>query len=261
MSDIMAQYPYMTCPGNHEAFDGSDFANCTSANFTAYRYRFKMPTNVASTGENMFFSFNYMNTHFVSVNTETDYVGSPEGYLAAFGPQLSWLMDDLSKVNRSVTPWVIIGGHRPIYSSSVNYSENGLPVNSPYTLDVSLYLQQAFEDIYYKYQVDLVFTGHVHAYERQFPVYRSMVQGDVSNPARFQSPSAPIYVISGAAGGPEGLSNANNSNWVPIPSWCAHRFGDDYGFGVLKILSNTQLTWQWFRAGDGGVEDYFEIQK
>jgi hypothetical protein len=33
-------------------------------------------------------------------------------------PQWEWLLSDLRAVNRSVTPWVLFGGHRPLYVDS-----------------------------------------------------------------------------------------------------------------------------------------------
>jgi len=33
-------------------------------------------------------------------------------------PQWLWLLDDLRSVNRSATPWVLFGGHRPMYVDS-----------------------------------------------------------------------------------------------------------------------------------------------
>jgi len=33
-------------------------------------------------------------------------------------PQWLWLLDDLRSVNRSVTPWILFGGHRPMYVDS-----------------------------------------------------------------------------------------------------------------------------------------------
>ncbi len=49
-----------------------------------------------------------------------------------FGDQLSWLEADLAKANqnRHKRPWIIVGGHRPIYSSSQGYSDlEGNPTN------------------------------------------------------------------------------------------------------------------------------------
>ena len=37
---------------------------------------------------------------------------------SALGPdQLSWLLNDLARVNRAVTPWVIVSWHQPPVSS------------------------------------------------------------------------------------------------------------------------------------------------
>ena len=39
--------------------------------------------------------------------------------------QHTWLENDLKNVDRSVTPWVIIGGHRPMYTSQAILSKCG----------------------------------------------------------------------------------------------------------------------------------------
>ena len=33
--------------------------------------------------------------------------------------QYTWLEDDLKKVDRAKTPWVILAGHRPMYTSEL----------------------------------------------------------------------------------------------------------------------------------------------
>lgn len=49
-------------------------------NFTAYRHRFRMPSieSGAGTVENMWSSFDHGLVHYVMINTETDFPGSPE---------------------------------------------------------------------------------------------------------------------------------------------------------------------------------------
>jgi len=150
-----------------------------------------------------------------------------------------------------------VGGHRPIYCSSVGFSNiSGVPISDPANL------QAAMEDLFYKYQVDLFLVGHIHAYERCYPTYNN-----VAVSTSYVNPSAPTYVVLGTGGNTEGLSNTQNSSWNnPPPSWSAHRYGEDWGFGWLTISVDTEnqqnlANWRFYRAGDGGLEDEFTIVK
>ena len=60
-----------------------------------------------------------------------------------------FVVQDLAKVDRSVTPWLIVGGHRPFYIDSTNNMEpdGDQPVASA--------LRRAFEDVFFDYQVTL----------------------------------------------------------------------------------------------------------
>jgi hypothetical protein len=57
------------------------------------------------------------------------------------------MVDDLRAVNRSATPWVIVGGHRPMYIDSTNYA----PVQGDQT--VAAELRAALEQDLIKYEV------------------------------------------------------------------------------------------------------------
>lgn len=126
----------------------------------------------------MWYSFDYGLAHFISLNGETDYAHSPEypfaadikgnethptaseTYITDAGPfgavtgnwtdnksyaQAKWLEEDLAKVDRSKTPWVIAMSHRPMYSSGVSSYQK--------------YMRAAFEGIMLKYGVDAYFSG------------------------------------------------------------------------------------------------------
>jgi hypothetical protein len=60
---------------------------------------------------NHWYSFNIGNAHIVSMSTEAyfSYGGAAMQY--------AWLESDLSAVDRTQTPWVIVYGHRSIYCS------------------------------------------------------------------------------------------------------------------------------------------------
>jgi hypothetical protein len=64
------------------------------------------------------------------------------------------LQADLARVDRSRTPWLIAVLHAPWYNSNAAHQLNGDR------------MMAAMESLLYEARVDLVFAGHVHAYER-----------------------------------------------------------------------------------------------
>ena len=66
---------------------------------------------------------------------------------AAGSEQHAFVMQDLKGVNRSLTPWLVVGGHRPFY---IDYTNNMEPDGDQ---PVATALREAFEDAFYDYQV------------------------------------------------------------------------------------------------------------
>jgi hypothetical protein len=202
-----------------------------------------MPWRESNGVENMWWSADVGVVHFISINTETDFPGSPEGpgtYLGGgpFGDQLGWLEADLQKAvaNRARVPWIIVGAHRPLYSSS--------------TAGDCTSCQKAFEPLFLKYNVDLVFHGHIHDYERLY----SVANGKVMDKTYVNSP-APIYIVNGAAGNVEGHSSAGSA--------AVAAFVDDkhYGYGFLNVVNATTLGWSFYSAADQTLIDSITITK
>ena len=95
-------------------------------------FRYHMPEN----GNSVFwYSYDFGMVHMVMMSHEHDF--SPNSV------QYKWLEEDLKRVNRSVTPWLIVGGHRAMYSS--------MWIDSDFTY--SVHMQELFEDLLYKYKV------------------------------------------------------------------------------------------------------------
>ncbi|GMF13726.1 unnamed protein product [Phytophthora lilii] len=92
-----------------------------------------------------------------------------------FGDQLAWLEADLkaADANRDQVPWLIVGMHRPMYTIR-SCSADGV-LNNDYE---ALNVQEAFEELFIKYNVDLVLQVHVHAYERHYPTANSSAVTD-----------------------------------------------------------------------------------
>jgi hypothetical protein len=81
--------------------------------------------------------------------------------------------------------------------------------------------------------LDLMFAGHVHAYERSHPVYKRQV-----------TPCATTYINIGDGGNREGLAK----NYETQPAWSAYR-EPSFGHGLLTANS-THLSWAWHRNQD-----------
>lgn len=73
---------------------------------------------------------------------------------AKYTPQWRWLREELTRVDRDKTPWLIVLMHAPIYNSNLAHYMEGESMRT------------VFESWFVRFKVDLIFAGHVHAYER-----------------------------------------------------------------------------------------------
>ena len=55
----------------------------------------------------------------------------------------------------------------------------------------------SLEDLFYEAGVDLQFYAHEHSYERDFPVYNTVVCNGTKGP--YIDPEAPVHITSGSA--------------------------------------------------------------
>jgi len=113
MAPMTQTYPWMYGPGNHEADCNYTYAN--------YRGRFAAQNLTSSSqgensGSSRWYSFDHGPGHFVII--DTDAWGFDEvAYI--LDEQYNWLAKDLEAVDRKITPFVVLLGHRPMYCSSV----------------------------------------------------------------------------------------------------------------------------------------------
>jgi len=242
--------PYMVLPGNHEYSCSHPLGCAYATNFTVFLNRFLMPYEQSGAVNNMWYSFNYGNVHFVAMDTETDYQGAPEG-THMFGDQMTWLEADLASAHQDPNvKWIIVGGHRPIYSSNCNYSKGDKPEGDPVNL------QNAVEKMFHDYHVDVYVCGHVHSYERDYPIYQDKpVYSNTTDP--YYDAESTVYIVSGAAGCTEGFATCWNT---PQASWSAYREATQRGYGVFTVGSTT-LAWEYYASDTERVIDSFTITK
>jgi len=208
IAPVASRVPYMTLPGNHERDyinSGSYFSVNDSYGECGvpYENRFLMPT---TSHTKQWYSFNYGNIHFVMMSTEINFTVGSEQYL--------WLENDLMSVDRSVSPWLIFAGHRPMYIDSTD-------VNGPASdIVVSAELKESLEPLLVQYQVDLALWGHHHSYQRTCPIEKDTC---------FYGGKYPVHCVIGMAG--MGLSQN-----LPVnpPSWLEYVDDQEYGYSTIE---------------------------
>ena len=213
---VYANIPVMTSVGNHEE----------KYNFSHYRARFTMP--MFNQSENLFFSFNAGNTHWISFSSEAYF---EYGSVDLIQKQLDFIEKDLIAANkeRHIRPWIFAYAHRPMYCSDSDDDDCLFNRNE---------WKAELENLFYKYGVDIVFEAHQHTYERLWPTMNGRVLNSSTPGEPYRNPLAPVHIVTGAAGCPEDLQKFDKG---PLGDWSAVRIAD-YGYGKLTILNDTHLT-------------------
>ena len=226
MEPAVSAVPYQVAPGNHEHY----------YNFSGYLHRFSMLADDKTSINNLYNSFDIGGVHFVAFSTEHDY--SPGS------PQVQWMAADLAKVDRSVTPWVVVFAHRPIYCSTSDFFD--CQTNGPKNIGPSI------EPILAKNRVDLYLAGHLHNYERTWPTYNGVVAA-----RSYTNVTATVHVVVGMAGCDEGLTGRFAD---PSPDWSATHSAQ-LGWAKMHFASATEMTLSYVLSNTGEVFDTFTITR
>jgi hypothetical protein len=215
-----ASVPHMTIEGNHEleSIDGAPDS------FLAYESRWRMPYERSGSKSALYYSYETGPAHILML-----------GSYAAYGhgsKQMAWLKRDLAAVDRSRTPWLVVGMHAPWYNS--NTAHQGEVED----------MRRSMEGLLFSYGVDLVFAGHVHAYERSVRVFNNRPHE-----------CGPVHIVIGDGGNREGLSR----DYLDQPKWSAMREAS-YGHATLDFESATAATFRWHRNQDGAAVTADEVR-
>ncbi|XP_061368018.1 probable inactive purple acid phosphatase 2 [Gastrolobium bilobum] len=251
---VASKVAYHVCIGNHEydwplqpwkpdwAGYGKDGGGECGV---PYSLRFNMPGNsseptgtVAPATRNLYYSFDMGAVHFVYISTETNFLHGSNQY--------NFLKHDLESVDRSKTPFVVVQGHRPMYTTSNEY------------WDVLLRgkMLEHLEPLLVKNNVTLALWGHVHRYERFCPLNNfTCGSGVTGNREAFT-----VHVVIGMAGFDsqntwEPRPNHPNDPIFPQPK--RYRKGV---FGYTRLLATKKkLVLSYVENHDGEVHDTVEI--
>jgi len=163
--------------------------------------------------------------------------------------QYNWLAADLAAVNRTATPWVVINGHRPMYSSQVS----GYQAN----------VRNAFEALMLQHGVDAYFAGHIHWYERLLPLGANgtiNAAAVVDNHTYTTDPGVSMtHLVNGMAGNVESHSTLSATQKVLNITAVLNMV--DYGFSRLTFKNASVATWEFIHGADGSVGDSLTLIK
>lgn len=206
---FMKQIPMYTILGNHE-------------HDAAYYYQY-----FANPAPEYYYNFRYGNAEFFMVDTNHEQDGSTEMY--------SWLEHALAK---STATWKFVVHHHPPYSSE----EDDFGDTNKEASEFGDMESRELVPLYEKYGVDIVFFGHIHTYERTWPINKNkVVEGN-----------GVIYLDLGGSGGH--LEQAS-----PTRAWFTNKVKTTHHFGSVVVNGNNLE----FRAIDehGAVFDSFVLNE
>ena len=219
------KYPYMLTVGNHEQF----------YNYTSFIHRFYMPQNGAGS---FWYSYDAGYFHVLSFSSEQSYLPGSEQY--------AFIVADLEKASANLqnVPWIVAVDHRPLYCSDEDEwgAHNGDPATSQ--------LSRVLEPLFVQYRVNVVISGHMHVFERSFPVFNATTPYGPGDNVYAAKQSPPVYITVGSGG------IFLDWKWIqPQPVWSAFRASE---WGVAIVEANaTSLHYQFESTLGRQIQDEF----
>jgi len=212
-SNLMAHIPTYPVIGNHE-----------KDSHWYYDY-FSMPK------PEYYYTYRYGNAQFFMLDSNKS--------LAPGSAQYEWLEKELAA---SKAVWKFTCHHHPCFSSEENDYGDHVKGLKGTTFNFGDANARKVVPLYEKYGVDIAFNGHIHVYERTWPIFQMAIN----------QKKGVRYITSGGGGG--GLEKA-----APQRTWFNLQFTSVYHYCYAAIADRTIV----FKAYDvdGKLFDTFELTK
>jgi hypothetical protein len=189
-----------------------------------------------------YYSFDYQDVHVITMNSEQNYdLGSS---------QYNFVKKDLESASSNPNiHWIIVTFHQPAYSSP----------NSCSSCKAATSIRDTYHPMFDQYGVDLVLEGHVHNYQRSYPM--TFNKNDPSKPLvtntdknRYVDPKGPIFIIVGTGG-------INFHSLAGKESYIVNQQDAKFGFLNIHFSDDGKLLGGTFYANDGSILDQFSVTK
>jgi len=155
----------------------------------------------------------------------------------------------MTNEHRHLRPWIVVYAHRPLYCSGKYCFEDSTALRDGITEDGGVYY--GLEDVLYSFGVDFYFSGHMHAYERIYPTYKSSVLG-----TDYNNPRSTVYIVDGAAGNYEGPGEFEKEP----PVWSSFR-STNSSIGYLTIHNTTHAHWNQVNADGTPLDQIWVVSE
>ena len=249
---LLRKVPFASVPGNHEI----ECDKATHDVFVPYESFFRNPNRIQEAIEtppsqdyidalhgwcttpsefmgmydygNAYFSYRQGLVHTIFLNSYAS--------LADGSKQREWLMNTaLPEVDRDLTPWLVVVFHTPLYTTFSNhYGE----------LNPKVMMASGMRQVFERYKVNLVVSGHDHAYLRTKPLDAD---------GKIADDTGTIFWTLGAGGNREGHSKYRNPDVAE--EWVAERNNDEFGFGLFFAPNATHAHLHWMRDDDNNDDE------
>jgi predicted phosphodiesterase len=209
-AELFSRVPIYPCIGNHEK------------NHAFYYRYFALPA------PEYHYRYRYGNADFFSIDTNKPVGPGTEQY--------RWLDAQLAKSNAK---WKIVYHHHPAYSSDNDDYGDTFKGKASTLGDMNV---RKLVALYEKHDVDIVFNGHIHVYERTWPLRAGKVDHK----------KGVMYITTGGGGGAL-------ENFSPVPTWFKAQCRSDYHFCSAAVHGGRMS----FRVFDhqGMLFDTFDLEK
>lgn len=226
--EFLTKYPMMLTTGNHEG------TQSTAGKFETYKHMtFDLPDVAMDKAFGVYYSFNYDNTHFIVLNTDSS--STTSGSLDR--DQIHWFKDD---VKSKTQKWTIVSIHQTMLSLK--------KTKNPALLDLII-------DECNDYGVDLVIQAHEHCYMQSYPVdtnknITTKTATEIDGVSYYENPKGVLFATFATAG-----SKPNNVTGAAAASFCkAYSGGKPSSWGNIHITDD-KLTIKAYYVTYGNEED------
>ncbi|MFN3342458.1 MAG: metallophosphoesterase [Flavobacteriales bacterium] len=271
-NDLFSWMPFYPTPGNHdynEIWDESTFLGIPYSNIPLTSHQgpyydiVEVPKQAEAGGHpsnlEVFYSFDYGNVHFLSLNSEIWDLGNT---LTAINQMKNWITQDLQQNTKLFT---VAFFHQPPYSKGSHDSDSGIEL-------VMKCMREEIIPLLESYDVDLIVCGHSHVYERSYlikghygnsssfnPAQHLVngTSGNIQNNTPYIKDSLPtsdgsLYVVCGNSGSSESGASLNHPVFF-------YSEGSSYGSFVMEVYKN-RLDGKYL-ASNGNINDQFTLLK